>query len=352
MTDKPLILVTGASGFVGKWTVVEALRAGYPVRGTVRSLEKEPAIRAAVTAQLGQGANDRLDLVVADLLDDRGWPEAMAGVGAVLHTATVIRGDEPRDQSLVIRPAIEGTERILRFTHAAGIKRLVITSSMATVGYGHGHTTGKRVYDETYFTNIEAMRWTWAYCIGKTRAEQAAWAFAKANGLALTTIHPGAIIGPALDDDASISIGMVTTLLDGTLPAMPKNGFSIIDVRDVARMHIAALDKPEAAGERYLATASYMPFTAIADVLRKAYPDRKITLRTVPDWIIRLLARFGGPTRQIINDIGNEKHFDGRKGERLLGRPYITAEQAILDTAEAAIRLNLLTPPGGKLRIA
>jgi dihydroflavonol-4-reductase len=349
---KPLILVTGASGFVGKWTVIEALRAGYPVRGTVRTLDKEPASRAAVTAQAGEGANARLDLVIADLLDDRGWSEAMAGVGAVVHTAAAIRGDEPRDQSLVIRPAVEGTERILRFAHAAGIERVVITSSIATVGYGHGQTTGKRVYDETFFTNLEGMRWTWAYCIGKTKAEQAAWAFAKANGMALTTIHPGAIIGPALDDDASNSVGLVTSLLDGTVPAMPSNGFSIIDVRDVAALHIAALERPEAAGERYLATAEYMPFPAVADILRDAYPDRKITRRFVPDWIIRLLAQFGGPTRQIINDIGNEKHFDGRKGERLLGRPYISAKQSILDTAESAIRLNLLVPPGGKLRMS
>ena len=340
------------SGFVGKWTVVEALRAGYAVRGTVRSLDKEPAIRAAVAAQLGQGANERLSLVIADLLDDRGWTEAMAGAGAVLHTATVIRGDEPRDPSVVTRPAIEGTERILRFAHAAGIDRVVITSSIATVGYGHGQTTGKRVYDETYFTNLEAMRWTWAYCIGKTKAEQAAWAFAKANGMALTTIHPGAIIGPALDDDASISIGLVTSLLDGTIPAMPSNGFSIIDVRDVAALHIAALDHREAAGERYLATAEYMPFPKVADILRDAYPDRKITSRFVPDWIIRILAQLGGPTRQIINDIGNEKHFDGRKGERLLGRTYIPAKQAILDTAESAIRLNLLVPKGGKIRMS
>jgi dihydroflavonol-4-reductase len=351
MTDKPLVLVTGASGFVGKWTAVEALRAGYPVRGTVRSLDKEPAVRAAVTAQLGQGANDQLQLVIADLLDDRGWSEAMAGVGAVLHTAAAIRGDEPRDQSLVIRPAIEGTERVLRFAHAAGIKRIVITSSIATVGYGHGHTTGKKVYDETYFTNLEGMRWTWAYCIGKTKAEQAAWAFAKASGMAVTTIHPGAIIGPALDDDASISIGLVTSLLDGTVPAMPSNGFSIIDVRDVAALHIAALEHPEAEGERYLATGEYVPFPRVADILRDAYPDRKITRRFVPDWIIRLMAYFGGPIRQIINDIGNEKHFDGRKGERLLGRKYIPARQSILDTAEAAIRLNLLVPKGGKLRM-
>jgi nucleoside-diphosphate-sugar epimerase len=195
------------------------------------------------------------------------------------------------------------------------------------------------------------MRWTWAYCIGKTRAEQAAWAFAKANGMELTTIHPGAIIGPPLDDDAAISVQMVTGLFDGALRAMPSNGFSIVDVRDVAAMHVAALESPDAIGQRYLATAEYMPFPAIADVVRAAYPDRRVTSRTVPDWIIRMLAWFGGPTRQIINDIGNEKVFDGKKGERLLGRPYIPARQSILDTAEAAMQRGLLRP-GHKLTMS
>lgn len=342
MTD--LILVTGASGFVGKWTTVQLLQKGYRVRGTVRSLAtgKAEQIRAAATTHAGADSLSRLELVEADILDDKGWPEVMQGVAAVMHIATAIRADEPKDSSLVIRPAVEGTARVLRFAHEAGIKRVVMTSSIATVGYGHGQTTGTRVYDETFFTNLDAMRWTWAYCIGKTKAERAAWDYGKANGMDLTTIHPGAIIGPALDDDAAISIQMVTGLFDNGLPAMPSNGFSIIDVRDVADMHVAALEKPEAIGQRYLATADYTPFPKVADILREAYPDRGITRRHVPDWIIKLLARFGGPTRQIINDIGNEKIFDGKKGEALLGRKYIPARQSILDTAEAAIKLGLV----------
>jgi nucleoside-diphosphate-sugar epimerase len=352
MADKGLVLVTGATGFVGKWTVVELLRAGYRVRGTVRSLgPKADRVREAVDAQVGHEALARLELVVADILEDKGWPEAMHGVDAVMHVATAIRADEPKDPSLVVRPAIEGTERVLRFTHAASIRRFILTSSIATVGYGHGQTTGRRVYDETFFTNLENMRWTWAYCVGKTRAERAAWDFAKAHGIEMTTIHPGAIIGPPLDDDASISVQMVTGLFDNGLPAMPSNGFSIIDVRDVALMHVAALEKPQAIGQRYLATAEYMPFPKVADVLREAYPDRRITMRTVPDWIIRLLARFGGPARQIINDIGNEKIFDGSKGEKLMGRPYIPARQSILDTAEAGMRLGLVTSSGSKFRV-
>lgn len=340
-----LILVTGVSGFVGKWVMVKLLERGYRVRGTVRSIAaKGPQVKKAAADLGGPGALDRLELIEADILADKGWAEAMQGVTAVMHVATAIRADEPRDSSLVIRPAVEGTERVLKATHAAGVKRFIMTSSIATVGYGHGQTSGRKVYDETYFTQFEKMRWTWAYCVGKTKAERLTWEFAKANGMEVTTIHPGAIIGPPLDDDASISVQMVTGLFDSGVPAMPNNGFSIIDVRDVAEMHVAALEKPESIGERYLATAEYMPFPKVGDVLREAYPDRRITLRTVPDWVIRLIAYFGGPARQIINDIGNEKIFDGSKGEGLMGHKYIPARQSILDTAEAGLRLGLVKP--------
>lgn len=341
MASNDLILVTGASGYVGKWCVVKLLEKGYRVRGTVRSAAKAAQVRDTITKTLGPEPAGRLELAEADILNDAGWAAALQGVTAVLHTATVIRADEPRDASIVVRPAVEGTERILRLTDEAGIKRIIITSSIATVGYGHGQTSGRRVYDETFFTNIDGMRWTWAYCIGKTRAEQAAWAFAKAHGTELTTIHPGAIIGPALDSDASISVGLVSGLMQNAMPALPSNGYSIIDVRDVADMHVAALEKPESIGQRYLATAEYMPFPKIAQTLRAAYPNRRIVDRTVPDWIIRLVAMFGGPARQIINDIGNEKVFDGRKGEALIGHPYISAKQSILDTAESVDRLGL-----------
>lgn len=342
MTDQGLILVTGATGFVGKWTVLELLRAGHRVRGTVRSLGRSEEVRATLLGELGQDALDRLELVEADLLDDKGWAAAMQGVSVVMHIATAIRADEPKDQSLVIRPALEGTQRVFRFADAAGIKRIIMTSSIATVGYGHGQTSGRRVYDETYFTNLDNMRWTWAYCIGKTKAEQFAWAFAKDHGIGLTTVHPGAIIGPALDKDASISLQMVSGLLNGSTPAMPSNGFSIVDVRDVTALHLAALENPESIGQRYLATAEYVPFPEVGNILRAAHPEWNVTSKTVPDWIIKLIASFGGPARQIINDIGNEKVFDGSKGERLLGRKFIPARDSILATADSVIRLGLV----------
>lgn len=348
MTDKGLILVTGVTGYVGKWVALDLLRAGYPVRGTLRSLSRSAEVTETIARELGQGALACLELVEADLLDDRGWAEAMAGISAVMHVAAAIRADEPKDQSLVIRPALEGTRRVLTAAADAGIRRIILTSSIATVGYGHGQTSGRRVYDETHFTNLEAMRWTWAYCVGKTRAERLAWQLAKERGLELTTIHPGAIIGPALDTHASISLGMVTGLLAGKVPATPSNGFSIIDVRDVSALHLAALENPAAIGERYLATSDYTPFPTVADIVREAYPDWPITTKRVPDWLIKLIASFGGPARQIINDIGNEKIFDGSKGEALLGRKFIPAREAILATAESAIRLGLVTKPAPK----
>jgi len=337
-----LVLVTGATGFVGKWTILRLLQAGYPVRGTVRSMRKVAEVFRTLSDQLGRETVSRLELVEADLLNDKGWGAATAGAQTVMHVAAAIRGDEPRDKDLVIRPALEGTERVLKAAHAAGVRRVILTSSIATVGYGHGHTSGRRVYDESFFTNLDGMKFTWAYCIGKTRAEQLAWSFAKANGLDLTTIHPGAIIGPALDDDASISVGLVSGLLDGSTPAVPSNGFCLIDVRDVADLHVAALQNPETIGQRYLATSDYTPFPKVAEILQAAYPDRKVVAKIVPDWIIRLIAVFGGPTRQIINDIGNEKVFDGSKGEKLLGRKFVSGKESILATAESVIRLGLL----------
>lgn len=337
------ILVTGASGFVAKHVIGELLRAGFRVRGSVRNRRKLTSIQAAMDV-LAPGAEDRLEIVEADLLDDAGWAYAMEDVQAVMHVATVIVAEEPKDPSTVIRPAVEGTERVLRFARAEGVRRIIMTSSIATVGYGHGHEIGSRTYTEADFTDLTKMRRPWAYCIGKTRAEQAAWAFANGQGMQLTTIHPGAILGPASDPETSISLSLVGGLLDGSTPAMPRIGFAISDVRDVAAMHLAALQNPDSIGQRYLCTGPYQSFEDVAATLRKAYPDYPITLKTVPDWLMRILATLGGPVRQIINDIGNEKHFDGSKGERLLGRPYHTPEEAILSAAESLIRFNLIKP--------
>jgi nucleoside-diphosphate-sugar epimerase len=343
--SKQIVVVTGASGFVGKYVTADVIRAGYRVRGTIRDLGKAEPLRGVIDELVGRPVRDDLELVAADLLDDAGWPEIMTGAAAVMHVATTILRDEPTDPDLVIRPAVEGTERVLRFAHAAGVKRIIITSSVASVGYGLGHTSGKRVYTEADFTQFETMERPWAYCVGKTKAERRAWEFARSHGLELTTIHPGAILGPASDPSTSISLGMVTNLLSGRTQAVINTGFSIIDVRDVAALHLAALQNPESIGERYLATDSYTRFEQVANILRQHYPDYPITDRVLPDEVLLGMLKAGTSASQIVNDLGNEKHYDGSKGMALLGRPFIPAEQAILSAAESAIRLGLVSPP-------
>ena len=340
-----LILVTGASGFVGKWTVLELLRAGYKVRGTVRDLAKEPGIRATTRRLVGEEAEARLDLVPADLLSDEGWAEAMTGVSAVIHVATQILAEEPEDQDLVIKPALEGTQRVLRAAEAAGVKRVIMTSSVATVGYGHGHTTGVRVYSEKDFTNIEGMQYPWAYCIGKTRAEQWSWNFAKEHAIALTTVHPGMIFGPAADEDTSISLSLISRLLNGEIPALTGNGFAVSDVRDVAELQLAALEKSEAEGERYLATGAYLPFARVAEILKAHYPEYNINIQQIPDQVVFDMLKVHRSLTQIINDIGNEKHYDGSKSVALLGHAFKSEEEAVLSAAESLIALGIVKPP-------
>lgn len=338
-TRKP-ILITGISGFVGKWTAVKLLEAGYNVRGTLRDMSKAESVHDALAAIVGATKAKSVSLVQTDLLKDEGWPEAMSGVSAVMHIATEVVGAEPKDPTVVIKPAVEGTRRVMQAALDAGVKRVVMTSSIATVGYGHGHKTGKRTYTDDDWTNLDNMRWKWAYCIGKTMAEREAWQFAKDNGMALTTIHPGAILGPATDSDYTISLGLVGTLLTGEAKAMPELGFCISDARDVADMHVAALKDKASHGQRYLATAPYLRFAEIADILRAAYPHAPVTSKTVPNWLLYILANFVGTVRQIINDIGNEKHYDGSKGKALMGHDYHDPKTTILDTAESLIKVG------------
>lgn len=344
--DRGLVLVTGANGFVGKWVVIELLRAGFSVRGSVRSESKAEAVRVAVRAQVGEEALSRLEFIRLSLLHDNHWDEAMAGLDAVMHVAAHIVDREPANMEEVVGPALEGTERVLRFAAANGVHRIILTSSIATIGYGHGHETGAHTYTEDHVTDLSRLRHPWAYCVGKTKAEQSAWAYARAENMALTTIHPGAILGPALDQDASVSLGMVGDLLAGKLPALPRIGFSVVDVRDVAALHVAALQRPHSVGHRYLATSDYLRFSDIATILRAAYPAARITGRTIPDWVLRLVARFDRTTRQILNDVGNEKHYDRRRGELLLTHGFRSGREAVLAAAESLIAQGLVKLPG------
>jgi len=341
--DRPIV-VTGATGFVGKHVITQLLDKGYRVRGTLRDTAKIDEVRRTVASVCGGAALERFELFVGDLLFDAGWDRAMQGAGAVVHVATTVFGREPKDRDLVVRPAVEGTERVFRHAHSAGIERIVMTSSIATMGYGIKYPRGVVRIDETSWTDLDGLGQSWAYSEGKTRAERFAWDFARRHGLALTTIHPGMILGPALDADASVSLGFVEMCLNGKSRALPPAGFCVVDVRDVAEMHVAALEKPESAGHRYLSTGRYRTFLECAAILKEHFPNANVPSRAAPRWIMKFLGNFDGTIRQVAADIDVIRHFDGARGAQLMGHDYRSAEEALVSAAESLIECGTLDP--------
>src|SRR5246127_4109193 len=289
MSDE-LVLVTGGSGFIGAHCILQLLQAGYRVRTTVRSLHREADVRAMLKVG-GIDAGDRLTFIAADLLKDEGWPEAVASCSYVLHVASPFPPSVPKDENEMIVPARDGTLRVLRAARDAGVRRVVVTSSIGAIGYGH--PSREKPFDETEWTNLAGSD-VQPYIKSKTLAERAAWDFIarEGGGLELSVINPAGVFGPVLGPDYSTSILIVQRLMDGAMPGAPRLYFGIVDVRDVADLHIRAMTHPAAKGERFLAVAGdSMSMLEIAKVLKNrmgAYAKR-VPTREVPNWMVRLL---------------------------------------------------------------
>src|SRR6185437_15281249 len=260
------VLVTGGSGFLGGWCLVELLQRSYRARTTVRDLARESEVRAAVGTQVD--ARDRLDVVAADLTKDDGWADAVAGCDYVLHVASPFPPTQPKDPDELIVPARDGALRVLRASLDAGVRRVVMTSSVAAVRHGRA-ASATAPYNEADWTDPDDLRRT-PYVRSKTIAERAAWDHVRARGAEsqLATVNPGAIIGPVLSDDRSYSLQAIERLMNG-MPAMPRLGFTFVDVRDVADLHIRALSDPAAGGERFLAVDEFLWISEVAQILRE-----------------------------------------------------------------------------------
>src|SRR3954470_16002908 len=256
------VLVTGGTGFLGGWCIAELLSRGHEVRTTVRNVAREPAVRATLE-RAGVDAGDRLSVVAADLGADAGWADAVAGCAGVLHVASPFPPEQPKDPDELIVPARDGALRVIKASLAADVERIVMTSSVAAVRHGRPASEDKP-YAEEDWTDGDDTRRT-PYVRSKTLAESAAWEHVRAAGAEdrLATVQPGAIIGPVLNDDLSFSLQAIKRLIDGAMPAIPRLGFTFVDVRDVADLHIRAMTDPAAAGERFLATDEFL---WIADV--------------------------------------------------------------------------------------
>ena len=335
------VLVTGGSGYLGGWTVVALLKQGYRVRTTVRSLAREGALRADVARQVDPG--DRLSVVAANLLEDEGWARAADGADFILHTASPMGVGEFKGQDL-IRPAREGTLRVLRAGAKAGVKRVVMTSTlMAALPSGHA---GDGVpTDETVWTDL-TRKGVNHYAHSKTLAEQDAWAFVKQAGGAMTlsTVLPSLIQGPVMGKDVSGSLELLVRMLRGQMPRLPRLGFTMVDVRDLVDLHLKAMTAPEAAGQRFVATSDFLWLADIARLLREHLGPRagKVSTRMAPDLLVRFGALFDPELRQLVGNLGVRQEFSTAKAARLLGWRARPAVEAVLASAEGLLREGLV----------
>ena len=329
------VLVTGGTGFVAGWCIVELLRRGYAVRATVRSLAKEPVVRSAVASAADSG--DRLAFLEADLTKDEGWDAAVAGCDYVLHVASPLGGRAPRDANELIVPAREGTLRVLRAAAKARVKRVVMTSAAAAARPPRGSDI---VSDETVWTDPTDRKFD-AYRLSKILAERAAWDFIAANTgpTTLTTILPGAVFGPVLTKENLGSVQIIQRLLEGRPAGIPRLGFSVVDVRDLADLHVRAMISPEAAGQRFIAAGDFMWLKEIATTLRSGLGAQaeKFPTRGLPDFVFRLLSLFIPQLRMLAADLGRRNRLTSEKARRVLGISLRPGTTTVVDCAQSLL---------------
>lgn len=335
------VLVTGGSGFIGSHCILQLLAQGHTVRTTVRSSKREADVRAML--KIGDAVNtERLSFFAADLEKDAGWPEAVAGCDYVLHVASPFPAGVPKHEDELIVPARDGALRVLRAARDAGVKRVVLTSSFAAIGYGHGKDT---LFDETHWSDATRPDLQ-AYPKSKTLAERAAWDFIRdeGKGLELSVVNPVGVFGPVLGPDLSTSILLVQRLLEGALPGSPRLYFGVVDVRDVADLHLRAMVDPAAKGERFLAVAGdFMTVQEIALTLRRRLGEaaKRVPRFQLPNFVLRLAALRDPAVKLLLPELGKKKNATNAKAKRVLGWAPRSSEDAVIATAESLIRLNL-----------
>lgn len=330
------VLVTGGTGFIAGWCIVELLKRGFTVRTTVRSLSKEQLVRAAVSTAVDPA--DRLTFFAADLTLDEGWDAAVAGCDYVLHVASPLGLDDSKNPDALIIPAREGALRVLRSATKAGVKRVVMTSACAAASPSSYTEDG--ITDETLWTDPNDSNLS-TYRKSKTLAELAAWQFMKDyhGSTTLTTILPGAVFGPILSAENVGTAQVIGRLLQGRMPGTPRIGLEVVDIRDLVDVHIRAMTSNQAAGERFIAVSEFMWMADMAKTLRSKLGESasKVPVRTVPDFVIRILSRFDPNLRAIMPGLGRKNRHTSAKAQRLLGWHPRPAAETVLDCAESLI---------------
>jgi nucleoside-diphosphate-sugar epimerase len=338
MTDQ--VLVSGGSGYIAGFLIRQLVAEGWRVRSTLRSLARESAVRQLLAVD-----DSRLEFFAADLNADAGWAEAMAGCGFVAHLASPLPRGVPKDANELIVPARDGALRALRAAKAAGVRRFVMTSSVAAIAYGRGR--GVHHFTEADWTPLDRPGIS-AYMQSKTIAERAArdWVATEGAGLEFCSINPSLVLGPVWSADYSASVVVVQKMLDGSLRACPDIGFGVVDVRDLADLHVRALEAPGMAGERFIASGRFIKLREIADVLRAELGAQahKVSTRSVPDWLVRVASLFNPLAKAVVGELGSVRHQDASHAKAVLGWTTRPVEQSIADTARSLIALGIVKP--------
>ncbi|MHB9860283.1 SDR family oxidoreductase [Streptomyces sp. YIM S03343] len=338
------VLVTGGTGFLGSHTIARLLASGHTVTTTLRSAKRQGELEEMLGVAGAPGPG-RVSYVEADLGGNSGWGRAMAGADHVLHIASPFPASRPADENELIVPARDGTLRVLRAARDAGIRRVVLTSSFAAVGYGHDPTD--RVFTEDDWTDVTGPG-VGPYAKSKALAERAAWDFVdgEGQGLELVVINPVGIFGPVLGPDYSSSIRIIHSMLTGGMRAAPPIWTNTVDVRDVADLHIKAMTSPVAAGQRYLALAGEpISFQQIALTLRARLgaAAAKAPARSAPAWLLRLLSTFTPQLRETVPQLGVVRRASNAKAREQLSWSPRSNEESVLASADSLARLGLLS---------
>jgi dihydroflavonol-4-reductase len=329
------VLLTGSSGYIGKHITLRLLNDGFEVKASVRSSAKADEVRAAMVAHLPAGFDlgAKLSFVELDLESDAGWDAAIAGVDVLVHSASPFPISSPKDENELIRPAVEGTLRALRAAHKAGVKRVILTSSVAAI-YGNDKPASGE-FDETFWTDVNHPVGQVPYTKSKTLAEKAAWDYmaTEAPELQLTTINPVLVAGAPLDKHFGSSVSVVERVLIGKDPLLPDLSFSIVDVKDVAAMHVKAITTDAAIGERFIASAGSRTFIQIAKAIKAAFPKRKISTIQAPSFVIRFLSLFDSEIKAVLPTLGKHIGINSSKAQKVLGINFISVESSLVETA-------------------
>lgn len=335
----PLVLVTGGSGFIAVHIILKLLENQYRVRATLRTMNRQEEVKAMLMSG-GVTNFENLSFIQADLTSDKNWGHAVKGADYVIHVASPTPNKIYKDENEMIGPAREGVLRVLRAARDAGVKRVVLTSAFGAIGVGHRHHTGP--YTEEDWSNVNAN--IHPYQKSKTLAEKAAWEFIQqeGDGLEFATVNPVGVMGPILGNDYSHSNDIVRQMLEGKLKAVPKIYSDYVDVRDVAELHLLAMTRPEADGERFIASsAENLSTLEVANILRKHLGEdaKQVPKRELPNLAVRVAAVFNPKLRMIATLLGQDMSTSNQKAKRILGWTPRSAEEAIAATGKSMVEI-------------